>query len=57
MALHFWIESMTEEEVIEKIKKVINDKFYLTESEYGYSFDVYVDYTDELSANDLKKNF
>lgn len=57
MALHFWIETMTEEEVVEKIKKVIDDKLYLTESEYGYSFDAYVDYTDELSAKDLKKIF
>lgn len=35
MALHFWIEAMTEEEVVEKIKKVIDDKLYLPNQSMG----------------------
>lgn len=58
MSCHFWIETMTEDEVVDKIKKYISANMSLDEDSYGnYSFDTYINYDEELSSQRLKEIF
>lgn len=57
-SLAFALDTLTKEEVVDKIRDYIKNNMYLNDEHDGeYSFDTYVDYDDELSTERLKKIF
>lgn len=55
--LAFALNTLTKEEVVNKIRDYIKNNMYLNDEHDGeYSFDTYVDYDDEISTERLKKN-
>lgn len=56
--LAFALNTLTKEEVVNKIRDYIKNNMYLNDEHDGeYSFDTYVDYDDEISTERLKKIF
>lgn len=57
-SLAFALDTLTKEEVVDKIKDYIKNNMYLNDEHDGeYSFDACVDYDDEISTERLKKSF
>lgn len=58
MSCHFWIDTMSKEKLDAEIMAYIEKNMYLAKEPGGYlTYDVYVDYDDELFSDDLKKIF
>lgn len=56
-SLAFTLNTLTKEEVVDKIKDYIKNNMCLNDEHDGeYSFDTYVDYDDEISTERLKKS-
>ncbi len=56
--LAFTLNTLTKEEVVDKIRDYIKNNMYLNDEHDGeYSFDTCVDYDDEISTERLKKSF